>query len=206
MEPGGGSVELKVLWMPGVDAQLSQFEIHLLKKSKKIRILIADDHYVVRMGVAAIINNEPDMEVVAEAADGAEALEFFERVQPDLALLDMRMPVKNGLKTAMEIRSKFPSARIIMLTAFEGDDGIYKALQAGAHGYVFKNVAGEKLIPALRAVMAGQCWIPKEATSRPGSQQMFEELPPRELEVLHEPAKGFANQKSPMRSTSPNTP
>jgi len=160
-----------------------------MEKSEKIRILIADDHYAVRMGVAAIINSEPDMEVVAEATDGVEALEIFERVQPDLALLDMRMPIKNGLKTAMEIRSKFPFARIIMLTAFEGDDEIYKALQAGARGYVFKNAAGEKLIPALRAVVAGQRWIPQEITSRLGSRQAFEELTPRELQVLHELAK-----------------
>jgi DNA-binding NarL/FixJ family response regulator len=153
-----------------------------MKQSKNNRILIADDHYAVRLGIAAIINSEPDMEVVAEATNGAEALEFFERVRPDLALLDMRMPVQNGLKTAMEIRSKFPSARILMLTAFEGDDEIYNAFQAGAHGYVFKNTAGEKLIPALRAVMAGQCWIPKEVASRLGSRQTFEELTPRGLQ------------------------
>jgi DNA-binding NarL/FixJ family response regulator len=145
-----------------------------VKKSEKIRILIADDYYVIRMGVAAIINNEPDMEVVAEATNGAEALELFERVQPDLAVLDMRMPIKDGLKTTIDIRFKFPSARIIMLTAFEGDDEICKALQAGVSGYVFKEAAGEKLIPALRAVVAGQRWIPEEISGRPDSSDLVD--------------------------------
>ena len=168
--------------------------LRLMKKSTNNRILIADDHYVVRTGIAAIINNEPDMEVVAEASNGAEALELFERVQPDLALLDMRMPVKNGLKTAVEIRSKCPSARILMLSALEGDDEIYNALQAGAHGYVFKNTAGEKLIPALRAVMTGQCWIPKGVTNRLNSRQTYEELTSHEFQVLQKLAKGLTNQ------------
>jgi DNA-binding NarL/FixJ family response regulator len=166
-----------------------------MKKPDKIQILIADDHYIVRLGLVALIGTEPDMEVVAQAADGAEALQLYEKFQPDLALLDMRMPVKNGVETAMEIRSKFPHARIIMLTAFDGDDGIYKALQAGASGYVLKNATGEKLIPALRAVVAGQRWIPKEVATLLASRKTFEELTPRELQVLNELAKGLANKE-----------
>jgi DNA-binding NarL/FixJ family response regulator len=166
-----------------------------MKKPEKIRILIADDHYIVRIGLLALINTEPDMEVVAQAADGAQALEMFARLHPDLTLLDMRMPVKNGVQTAMEIRQKFPSAKIIMLTAFDGDEEIYKALQAGAQGYVFKNASGEKLIPALRAVVAGQRWIPKEVANRLASRKTFEELTPRELQVLKELAKGLANKE-----------
>jgi len=166
-----------------------------MKKQEKIRILIADDHYIVRLGLIALVSTEPDMEVVAQAADGAEALELFARFQPDLVLLDMRMPVKNGVETAMEIHSKFPSAGIIMLTAFDGDDEIHKALQAGARGYVFKNTTGEKLIPALRAVVAGQRWIPKEVASRLASRKTFEELTPRELQVLKKLATGLANKE-----------
>ncbi len=143
----------------------------------------------------ALVNTEPDMEVVAQAADGAEALQLFTRFQPDLVLLDMRMPVKNGVETAMEIRSKFPAARIIMLTAFDGDVEIHKALQAGVRGYVFKNTSGEKLIPALRAVVAGQRWIPKEVASRLDSRKTFEELTPREVQVLKVLAKGLANKE-----------
>lgn len=166
-----------------------------MKKLEKIRILIADDHYIVRLGLIALVSTEPDMEVVGQAADGAEALELFARFQPDLVLLDMRMPVKNGVETAMEIHSKFPSAGIIMLTAFDGDDEIHKALQAGARGYVFKNTTGEKLIPALRAVVAGQRWIPKEVASRLASRKTFEELTPRELQVLKILATGLANKE-----------
>jgi len=107
----------------------------------------------------------------------------------------MRMPVKNGIQTTMEIRAQFPSARIIMLTAFDGDEEIYKALQAGAQGYVFKNSSGKNLIPALRAVVAGQRWIPKEVASRLASRKSFEELTPREVQVLNELAKGLANKE-----------
>lgn len=162
---------------------------------EKIRILIADDHYVVRIGLAALISVEPDMEVVAEAADGAHALDLFGRFQPDLALLDMRMPVKDGVQTAIEIRAQFPNARIIMLTAFDGDEEIHQALQAGAQGYVFKNSSVEKLIPALRAVLAGQRWIPQEVASRLASRKSFQKLTAREVQVLQEMAKGLANKE-----------
>ncbi|HEV2694673.1 MAG TPA: response regulator transcription factor [Verrucomicrobiae bacterium] len=166
-----------------------------MKNPEKIRILIADDHYVVRIGLAALIGVEPDMEVVATAVDGAQALELFRRFQPDLALLDMRMPVKDGIQTAMDIRAQFPAARVIMLTAFDGDEDIHKALQAGAQGYVFKNSSVEKLIPALRAVVAGQRWIPKEVASRLASRKTFENLTSREVQVLQELAKGLANKE-----------
>jgi len=166
-----------------------------MKKPDKIRILIADDHYIVRLGLIALVNTEPDMEVVAEAADGAQALDLFGRCHPDLALLDMRMPVKDGVQTAAEIRARFPGARIIMLTAFDGDEEIHKALEAGAQGYVFKNSSGEKLIPALRAVAAGQRWIPKEVASRLASRRTFESLTSREVQVLRELAKGLANKE-----------
>ncbi len=165
------------------------------KPGNKIRILIADDHYIVRLGLVALMSTEPDMEVVAQAGDGAQACELFARLQPDLALLDMRMPVKDGVQTAMEIHARFPQARIIMLTAFDGDEDIHKALQAGAQGYVFKNSSGEKLIPALRAVIEGQRWIPKEVASRLASRKTFEELTAREVEVLKELAKGLANKE-----------
>src|SRR5712691_3638602 len=166
-----------------------------MNKNAKMRILVADDHYVVRMGLVALVNTEPDMEVVAEAADGAQAFELFARYIPDLALMDLQMPVKTGIQAAFEICHKFPSARILMLTAFDGDEDIYKALQAGAQGYVLKSSPGEKLIPALRAVAAGQRWIPKEVAHRLASRNSFEQLTPREVEVLHQLAKGLANKE-----------
>jgi DNA-binding NarL/FixJ family response regulator len=166
-----------------------------MKKESKIRILVADDHYVVRMGVIALVNTEANMEVVAEAADGAQAVELFNEFKPDLVLMDSRMPLKSGVEAAIEIRKQDCAARILMLTAFDGDEEIHKAMEAGAEGYVLKSSTGEKLIPAIHAVAAGQRWIPREVAKRLASRHLFEELTPRELEVLHELVKGKANKQ-----------
>jgi DNA-binding NarL/FixJ family response regulator len=165
-----------------------------MKTGGKIRILIADDHFIVRMGLTALVNMEPDMEVIGEAANGAQAVDIFGKLNPDLVLMDLRMPVKDGIEATAEIRNKFPTARILMLTTYDGDEDIHKALQAGAQGYVLKNSTAEALIPALRAVAAGQQWIPKDIASRLVSRKSFEELTPRELQVLHQLAKGLANK------------
>jgi DNA-binding NarL/FixJ family response regulator len=161
----------------------------------QIQILIADDHFIVRLGLVGLINTEPDMAVVAEAADGAQAIEMFRKHDPDLAVLDMRMPVKNGIETTRELRKNNPEARILILTAFDGDEEIHKALEAGAQGYVLKNSTGEKLIPAVRAVAAGQRWVPKEIAGRLTARNLFEELTPRELQVLQQLARGMSNKE-----------
>jgi DNA-binding NarL/FixJ family response regulator len=166
-----------------------------MKKLETIRILIADDHYIVRMGLVALMSTEPDMEVVAEAADGVQAVELFRKHHPDLAVLDMRMPVRNGIETTREIRTTFPIAKVLILTAFDGGEEIHKALQAGAQGYVLKSSTGEKLIPAIRAVAAGQRWVPQEVANRLTARNLFEELTPRELQVLQLLAKGRANKE-----------
>ena len=166
-----------------------------MKKTSSTRILVADDHYVVRMGVIAIINNEPDMEVVAEAVNGLQAIELFEQHRPDLVLLDSRMPLKSGVEAAREIHARHADARIVMLTAFDGDEDIHKALSAGAQGYVLKSSTGEQLVPALRTVAGGEKWIPAEVAHRLAKREEFEPLTPRELEVLHELAKGLANKQ-----------
>ncbi len=166
-----------------------------MRKDPRIRILVADDHYIVRVGLVALVNTEPDMEVVAEAADGAQACDLFATHNPDIALMDLQMPIKSGIQATIEIRSRFASARILMLTAYDGDEDIYKALQAGAQGYVLKSSPGEKLIPALRAVAAGQRWIPKEISLRLAFRDSFEDLTPREMQVLDQLAKGLANKE-----------
>src|SRR5258706_71694 len=145
-----------------------------MKRDNKIRILVADDHFIVRMGLVALVNTEPDMEVVAEAADGAQAVELFAHQHPDLVLMDLRMPIKDGIQATAEIRNRFGDARVLMLTTFDGDEDIHKALQAGAQGYIFKDSTGDKLIPALRAVAAGQRWIPKDVASRLAARNLFE--------------------------------
>jgi DNA-binding NarL/FixJ family response regulator len=166
-----------------------------MKKLETIRILIADDHYIVRMGLVALMSTEPDMEVVAEAADGVQAVELFRKHHPDLAVLDMRMPLRNGIETTREIRTTFPTAKVLILTAFDGGEEIHKALQTGAQGYVLKSSTGEKLIPAIRAVAAGQSWVPQEVANRLTARNLFEELTPRELQVLQLLAKGRANKE-----------
>jgi DNA-binding NarL/FixJ family response regulator len=166
-----------------------------MKSERKIRILIADDHYVVRMGLVALVQTEADMEVVAEAADGAQAIELYTKFLPDLALMDSRMPVQDGIQATIEIRKRFPHAAILMLTAFDGDADIRRALEAGVQGYVLKSSTGDQLIPALRAVASGERWLPKEVTTQLAARSSFELLTPRELEVLQQIAKGLANKQ-----------
>ncbi len=165
------------------------------KTNHKIRVLIADDHFLVRLGLVALVKTEPDMEVVGEAADGVQAVEHFARCSPDLVLMDLRMPLKDGIQATQEIRRRFPGARVLMLTTFDCDEDIYRAFQAGVQGYVLKSATGETLIPALRAVAAGQRWIPKEVASRLTFRGTFKELTLREVDVLQQLAKGLANKQ-----------
>lgn len=166
-----------------------------MKDIRTIRILVADDHFVVRMGLIALVNTEDDLEVIGEASDGNQAVDLFEKLKPDLVLMDLRMPVKDGIDATTEIFRKHPRARVLMLTTYDGDTDIHRAIQSGAQGYVLKNATGVELIPALRAVAAGQKWIPKEISARLASRKMFEELTPRELEVLQQIARGLANKE-----------
>ena len=161
----------------------------------KIRIVIADDHFLVRMGLVALLSTEANMEVIGEVENGKEAVEIFEKLQPDLALMDLRMPDKDGIQATAEIKQKYPNARILILTTYDGEYEIHRALQAGAQGYVLKNSTRESLIPALRTVAAGQQWIPKDVANRLALRRTFEELTPREVEVLDELARGLTNKQ-----------
>jgi DNA-binding NarL/FixJ family response regulator len=137
-----------------------------MKRDGKIAILVVDDHFTVRMGLIALINTELDMVIVGEAADGDQAVDLYGKYKPDLVLMDVRMPIKNGIEATIEIRGQDPNARVLMLTAFGWDTDIHKALQAGVQGMVLKRGIGQELIPAIRAVAAGQRWIPKEIAER----------------------------------------
>jgi len=166
-----------------------------MNSNRKIRILIADDHFVVRMGLVALVNTEDDMEVVAEAEDGARAIELYAEIRPDLVLIDSRMPGKDGVEATLEIRARFPEARILMLTAYDGDADIRRALEAGVNGYVIKRSTGDNLIPALRAVASGGRWLSKAVAGQLASRKSYEQLTPREAQVLAEIAKGLANKQ-----------
>ena len=158
-----------------------------------ISVLVADDHFLVRMGLSALVKTEPNIEVVAEVADGNQAVKAYAQLQPDLVLMDLRMPDKDGVQATAEIRRRFPAARILMLSTLDGDEDIHRAFEAGAQGYVLKN--SETLIPALRAVAADQTWIPKEVARRLAFGKTFEELTDREVEVLQQLAKGLKNKE-----------
>lgn len=161
----------------------------------RIRVLVADDHFIVRSGLVGLIHSEPDMRVVAQATDGAQAVELYRQHLPDLALLDLRMPVKSGNEAIELIHQEFPTARILVLTAFSGDEDIHKAIHAGALGYVLKSATGDELVPAIRAVAAGERWIPRDVASRLALRNTHDALTARELQVLKEIAKGRANKE-----------
>lgn len=165
------------------------------KTERPIRVLVVDDHFVVRIGLVSLVNTEPDLTVVGEADDGEQAIALYERLRPDLVLMDLRMPGKSGPEATVQIRRLSDQARVLMLSAFDGDEEIHNALAAGAQGYVLKSSTGEELIPAIRAVAAGKRWIPLDVATRLKSRNLFEQLTPREIDVLREVAKGLANKE-----------
>jgi two-component system NarL family response regulator len=127
-----------------------------------IRILIVDDHFIVRLGLKGVLDRRPDMQVVGEAEDGPEAIRRFREQRPDVALVDLRMPGMSGTEAIEAIRAEFPDARLIAMSAFEGDDLVYRAFQAGARGYLPKKVPGEELFKAIRGVYGGQRYVPED--------------------------------------------
>jgi DNA-binding NarL/FixJ family response regulator len=163
--------------------------------SIRVRILIVDDHFIVRTGLRSLISTESDLAVIGEAAEAAEAIQQFETLRPDLVLMDLRLPDKSGHEVTRHIRLIDAQARILMLSAFEGDVDIHTALEAGASGYVLKSVTAEELIPAIRAVASGRRWIPSEVATRLKQRNSFEDLTLRELEVLTQLSRGLANKE-----------
>ena len=164
-------------------------------QDKPIRILLADDHFVVRMGLAAVINTQPDMCVVAEASNGEQALELFRVHQPDVTLMDLRMPRMDGVEAITAIRKEFPNGRFIVLTTYDGNEDIYRALQAGARAYLLKDMLGDTLLEAIRAVHAGQRRIPPNIADRLAERMFREELSAREMQVLKLIVKGKSNKE-----------
>lgn len=166
-----------------------------MSNPRTLRIILADDHFIVRSGLVALIDSEPDMEVVAQATDGAQAIEAYSRLQPDVLLVDLRMPVVGGNQVIETIRRDFPAAHILVLTAYNGDEDIHKSLASGACGYLLKSSTGDDLIPAIRTVAAGGRWIPRDVASRLAVRRDYGSLTQREIEVLREIARGRANKE-----------
>jgi DNA-binding NarL/FixJ family response regulator len=160
-----------------------------------IRILIAEDHLIARVGVGTIVNAQPDMTVVAEATNGQQAVELYRVYQPDVALLDVRMPVLSGIEAALAIRRDFPRARLIALSTFSGEEDIRRALQAGAQSYLTKDVLHDELLKAIRAVHAGQRYLPEPVAAALAAQLPRAELSARELDVLRLIVQGLSNKQ-----------
>lgn len=160
-----------------------------------IRVFSVDDHPLLREGIAALVNSQPDMALVAEASNGAEAIQVFKQQVPDVTLLDLRLPDMSGIDILIAIRNEFPDARIIMLTTFEGDVEVQRALQAGARGYLLKNMPPTELLEVIRQVHAGKKRIPPEIASQLLEHMSDEVLTVREIEVLREVADGNRNRE-----------
>jgi DNA-binding NarL/FixJ family response regulator len=159
-----------------------------------IRVLTVDDHPLMREGTAAMIRSQADMLLVAEAANGSEALQRFREHRPDVTLMDIRLPDRSGIDTVIAIRSEFPEARILMLTTFDGDVEIHRALQAGARGYMLKSMPPSELLVGIREVHAGRKRIPPEVAAHLAEHMGEESLTARELEVLQQVAGGNRNR------------
>lgn len=162
---------------------------------QRIRLLIVDDHLVVRIGLRSLLEVQPDMVVVGEAAGGAQAVETFARLQPDVTLMDLRMPDLSGTAATAAIRRTFPAARVLVLTTFDNDEDIFRALEAGATGFLLKDTDGEALLRTIREVHAGNYRLPAAIASRLTQRQAAPELSPRELEVLQLIVKGRSNKE-----------
>jgi DNA-binding NarL/FixJ family response regulator len=160
-----------------------------------IGVLSVDDHPLLREGIAALVNAESDMKLIAEASNGQEAIEKFRLHRPDVTLMDLQMPALNGIEAIIGIRSEFPNARIIVLTTYRGDVQVLRALKAGARGYILKAHVPRELLDAIRAVHAGQKRIPPEVSAELAEHAAEDELSLREIDVLRLIAAGNANKE-----------
>ncbi len=167
----------------------------VITMSDPIRIMIVEDHAVVRQGLAALLRTVPDFAIVAEAPDGRQAIDLYRAHQPDITLMDLRLPQINGVEAISRIRQDFPQAKIIVLTTFDGDEDIYRALQAGARGYLLKGMTGEELMEAIRTVHSGKSRIPALVAERLAERMSAPALTVRETEVLQLIVGGNSNKE-----------
>ena len=162
--------------------------------TKKIRVIAVDDHPLLREGIAAVMQGEEDIELVAEGTGGKEAIDLFRLHRPDVTLMDLQMPDMNGIDAMIAIRSDFPNARFIVLTTYQGDVQALRALKAGASGYLLKNMLRKELLETIRAVHAGRKRIPPEIAAELADHVTDDALSEREVEVLRRVATGHSNK------------
>jgi DNA-binding NarL/FixJ family response regulator len=174
-------------------------------KTNPIRILVFDDHTVVREGLVALIATQPDIEVIGGDKDGSKALDLYRKHKPDVVLMDLGMPNADGQKATAAICKEFPNARILILTVYEGDEDIYRTLQAGARGYLFKESLSSQLFDAIRAVHSGRRYIPPDVASRLAERIPASDLTSQELNILKHIASGKSNKEiaSDLKITEP---
>jgi DNA-binding NarL/FixJ family response regulator len=165
-----------------------------LRDTQVIRVLTVDDHQLVREGIAAVLEGQPDMMLIGQAGNGREAIESFRQHRPDVTLMDLRMPDMSGIEAITAIRAEFPSARIIVLTTYAGDVQATGALKAGASGYLLKNLVRKELIETIRAVHAGKRRVPPEIATQIAEHVADDALTEREIEVLRRVAAGKSNK------------
>jgi DNA-binding NarL/FixJ family response regulator len=166
-----------------------------MKNSKPIRILVVDDHFMVRMGLSASLNVESDMEVIAEAGSGNDALEAYRKHHPNLVLMDLRLPGMSGVECTAAMIREFPAASILMLSTHSGEEEIYRAMQAGARGYIVKSILREELLRAVREVYAGRQYVDPVVASHLAERRSHRPLSAREVEVLQMVARGLGNKE-----------
>jgi len=162
---------------------------------ENIRVLVVEDHHVVRQGLVALLNVVDGIEVVGEAADGVEAIAQFRKCQPNVTLVDLRMPRLSGVEVIQRIRMETPGARFIVLTTYDGDEDIFRALQAGARAYLLKGMTTDDLVATIRTVHAGRSHIPPAIAQRLAERVGTEELTPREFDVLEQIVGGCSNKE-----------
>ena len=162
--------------------------------TKKISVLSVDDHPLLREGIAAVLQGETDIVLAAEATNGKEAIESFRACRPDVTLMDLQMPVMNGIDAIIQIRREFPNARFVVLTTYQGDVQALRALKAGASGYLLKNMLRKELVETIRSVHAGKRYIPLEIAAELADHVTEDALTEREIEVLRSVARGNSNK------------
>lgn len=165
------------------------------KSANRITVMLVDDHPAFRKGIAALIESEPDMVVIAQTGDGADSVELYSRTKPDVVLMDLRLPGMGGVEAIMAIRLKHPDARIIVLTTFDADEDIYRAIQSGAKSYLLKDTPDDELAAMIRAVYLGEGTLPSRVAERLAERNRRADLSRREMDVLQLLIKGRSNKE-----------